>query len=139
VVVVVGLGASVATFVRAPWDAYALADPPLPAFIAPEVDAVGEFRVLVLVAQEDGTVTWDLTGAAGPTMASFGVPERTSAVGAVRDVIDDILGGSDPGAAGRLGVANVRYVVVPPLPRRRLAAARRRRGRRHGHRGQSPR
>jgi hypothetical protein len=115
-VVAVGLAASVVTVTRAPWEGYALADTPLPSFIAAEAETTGPFRVLVL-ADDGETVAWDLAGAEGPTMASFGVPRPDALVDHVQEVVDDVLGGSDPGAAGRLGVANVRYVVVPQTGR----------------------
>jgi GT2 family glycosyltransferase len=117
-VVAAGMAGATIAVARAPWDAYALADTPLPAFIPAEEEAVGPFRVLVL-ADDGGTVSWDLTGPAGPTMASFGVRPPALAVDAVQGVVDDVLGGSDPGAAGRLGLANVRYVVVPEEGRSR--------------------
>jgi hypothetical protein len=58
-------------------------------------------------------VRWDVTGGAGPTMAAYGTPPPSGFVRTVDQAIEDVVGGSDPGAGGRLGLLNVRYVVVP--------------------------
>ncbi len=95
-----------------PWGAYAIDEPPLPAFIAAEQEAVGPFRVLVLSAEGDD-VRWDLTGPAGPTMLRYGQAVPVTLARRVDQDLTDMMGGSDPGAAARLGLANVRWIVVP--------------------------
>ncbi len=95
-----------------PWGAYAIDEPSLPAFIGAERDAVGDFRVLVLSAA-GGDLRWDLTGPSGPTMLRFGHPLPTTLARRVDQDLTDMMGGSDPGAAARLGLASVRWIVVP--------------------------
>ncbi|MBW3658174.1 MAG: glycosyltransferase family 2 protein [Actinobacteria bacterium] len=111
-----GLAVSAASLLDDPWSAFVVGEPALPAFIAVEEPEAGDFRVLVL-ADEDGVVEWDVTGPGGPTMASYGVPVPRRFVDAVRSDIEDVVSGADPGAAGRLGLFNIRYVVVPEAGR----------------------
>jgi GT2 family glycosyltransferase len=101
------------TLVRTPWDTYAVDDPALPSFVVAAAEQDEPFRVLML-ADQHGVVTWDVVEGAGPTMAAYGIPESTGAHTLVGAIVEDVLTGRDPGAAGRLGVLNVRYVVVPP-------------------------
>ena len=98
--------------VREPWDTYAVAEPPLPSFVMSAAVDDGPFRVLVL-GDQDGRVSWDVVEGTGPTMAAYGVPESVPAVEFVGAAVDDLLTHRDPGAADQLGLANVRYVVVP--------------------------
>ncbi len=95
-----------------PWGAYAIDEPSLPAYIGAEQTAVGDFRVLVLSAQ-GGELRWDLTGPSGPTMLRFGQPLPVTLAQRVDQDLTDLMGGSDPGAAARLGLASVRWIVVP--------------------------
>lgn len=111
-VVATGIAASIVTVTTSPWDSYAVGEDPMPAFIATEAEVVGPFRVLVL-AEQQGALTWDLTGPEGPTMVSYGQEPPQALTNRVQRALLDMFGGSDPGAAGRLGVANVRYVFVP--------------------------
>ena len=115
-VVATGIVASIVTVMTSPWDAYAVDEDPMPAFIATEAEAVGPFRVLVL-AEQQGSLTWDLSGPEGPTMVSYGQEAPSALTDRVQGALRDIFGGSDPGAAGRLGVANIRYVFVPEAGR----------------------
>jgi GT2 family glycosyltransferase len=112
---VVGVGATAWSLLRDPWQAYVIGESALPAFIGAEAPA-GGYRVLTL-ADEEGAVLWDLTGPDGPTMVAYGTPMPSSFRVAVDDAIADVVGGSDPGAAGRLGLLNVRYVFVPEAGR----------------------
>ncbi len=114
--VIIGLGASATVLLRDPWGAYALGDPALPEFIAVEQPVVGDFRVLVL-ADQDGVIEWDVTPPSGATMAAYGVQVPRDFAAAVSADISDVVGGADPGAAGRLGLFNIRYVVVPEAGR----------------------
>lgn len=96
-----------------PWRSFVVGDPPLPAFVGADVEETGRFRVLVVVVR-DGTLQWELTGHDGPSMVGFGVEEPPRLVAYVDATLRDVLAGTDPGAAARLGRANVRYVVIPP-------------------------
>ncbi|MDX1619595.1 MAG: hypothetical protein R3320_01295, partial [Nitriliruptorales bacterium] len=111
--VAAGMVASGWHLLRDPWVGYAVGEPPLPTFIASEAGEAGPFRVLVAVDEPDG-VSWDLVGPAGPTMEAYGIPIPTSLRQLVSGAVGDLVGRTDPGAAGRLAIANVRYVVVPP-------------------------
>lgn len=116
-VLAAGVGAVVMVgHVRAdPWANFAVGEDALPAFIASEQEAVGPFRVLVLADEDDnGEVRWDLTGPGGPTMLRYGQPVPPTLASRVDADLADVMGGSDPGAAARLGLANVRWIVVPP-------------------------
>ncbi len=107
--VALSLGAVAVSLVRVPWDAYAVDDDPLPAFITAAADQA-DFRVLVL-ADDGPVVRFEVVPAAGPTMAAFGVADAADVL--VGPVVADLVGGFDAGAAERLGALGVRYVVVP--------------------------
>jgi GT2 family glycosyltransferase len=109
---VVGSLASLASLAGDQWSAYTVADPPLPAFISTVAMTDPDVRVLALT-DVSGAVGWDVETASGPTMAAFGTPRPEGVVRTVTGAIQDVIGGSDPGAAGRLGLLNIRYVVVP--------------------------
>ena len=111
-VVATGIVSSVITVIASPWDAYAVGDEPLPEFIASEEQALGPFRVLV-VAEHDGNVAWDVTGPSGATMVRYGQELPRQLIERIDGSLRDVFGRSDPGAAGRLGVASIRYVFVP--------------------------
>ena len=113
VAVVVSIGTVAATLVSTPWETYAVDDPALPSFIDVEAAEEGPFRVLLL-ADDEGEVSWEVVDGKGPTMAAYGVPLPDPAVDRVEAVVDDLLAGLDPRALDRLGVMNVRYVLVPP-------------------------
>ncbi len=97
------------------WRAYT-DQPALPVFITAEEGTTPDARVLV-VADRDGSVQWDVTTTAGPTLAAHGTPAPAGFVGTVDEAIRDVVEGADPGAGGRLGLLNVRYVVVPEAGR----------------------
>lgn len=108
---VVGLGLTVVPAVLDPLDDYAQGSTALPAFLAAEAPAGGS-RVLTLVA-DGGRVEWDLTAPAGDSLLGFGVAMPTPMREGVSAAIRDVVGGSDPGAAGRLGLFNISQVYVP--------------------------
>jgi GT2 family glycosyltransferase len=110
--VVASLGAVAAELLRGPWEAYRVGEPPLPSYVVAATDEVGPFRVLVL-ADRDGEVAWEVVEGEGPTMAAYGVPVPAAATELVADAVTDILSGGDTAAADRLGTLNVRYLVVP--------------------------
>ncbi|MDX1658062.1 MAG: glycosyltransferase family 2 protein [Nitriliruptorales bacterium] len=112
--VAAGVVASSAYLLGDPWVGYTVDDPPIPSFIATETGDVGPFRVLAIV-QQDGAVSWDLVGPEGPTMAAYGVPRSEVLRQVVGGAVTDLVGRVDPGAAGQLALANVRYVVVPAV------------------------
>ncbi len=108
-----GIAVSLVSVTQDGWSNYVVDEPPLPAFVTARGQAdAADYRVLLL-ADRDGVVSWDMTGAGGPTMADYGTTEPTGFVDTVTGSITSIMGGSDPGAGGRLGLFNVRYVVVP--------------------------
>jgi hypothetical protein len=111
VAVLAGVAASIEPLTDDPWTALAIDEPALPQFIGVAA-APQDYRVLTVYAQGEA-VGWDLTGPDGPSMLSFGVPRPASLMDTVDDAIESVIGGSDPGAAGRLAVLNIRYVVVP--------------------------
>jgi hypothetical protein len=108
--VVVSVVAVALEHVRSGLDAYALGDEALPAFIGTAA-GVEDFRVLVLADQPDG-IAWEVVPGAGPSMASVGVPP-SPALRTVEKIVDDTVARRDPWAAARLGLLNVRFVVVP--------------------------
>lgn len=111
VLVAVGVLASVIRLGTGPWTELRLAPELLPAFVTADADRVGPYRVLVLEPAEDG-VRWDITGAGGPSMVEFGTLQSASLAAAIDDAVADAVGGNDLTAGTRLGLANVRYVVV---------------------------
>ncbi|MFP5310298.1 MAG: glycosyltransferase [Actinomycetes bacterium] len=114
-VVAGGVLVSVIGVAVAPWDAFAIGEDPLPAFLSDPDDAVAG-RTLVL-AEVDGTVEWELVGPAGPTMVSYGQAPSRALTARVETIIEEMVAGTDPGAGGRLGLLDVRHVVVPEAGR----------------------
>ena len=113
VAVVVSIATVATSLVSSDWEAYALGDSPLPSFVEVEAEEDGPFRVLLL-ADDAGEVSWEVIDGSGPTMASYGVPLPPAALESVEGAVEDLLSGRDPTALDRLGVLNVRYVLVPP-------------------------
>lgn len=108
--VAVSLVVVAADVVRGPWDAYAVDDPALPAFV--QVAAEQEpFRVLVLAETEAG-ISWEVVRGTGPSMAAFGVGP-SPALDRVEELVGAALDQRDPEALARLGPLNVRFVLVP--------------------------
>jgi GT2 family glycosyltransferase len=112
VAVAVSLVVAAGTLVRGPWDAYAVDDPPLPAFLTTAAAEEGPFRALVL-AVVDGEVRWEVVDGQGPSMAAHGLPSDVAGDEVAAPAVAALLGGGDPGAGARLAALNVRYVVVP--------------------------
>jgi GT2 family glycosyltransferase len=110
--VAVSLGAVAVSLVTSSWATYRVDDPTLPSFVVAADADRGPFRVLVL-ADRDGVVSWEVVSGAGPTMASFGVPVPDAAGALVDDAVVDLLSGRDPAAADRLGLLGIRYLIVP--------------------------
>lgn len=85
------------------------------AAVPPYLATLGPFppdRVLVLGAREDG-VAWEVVPATGPDLAAFGVRHDPDVRDALTVAVDDLLAGSDPRAAERLGRLGVGVVLVP--------------------------
>lgn len=72
----------------------------------------GPDRVLVMGGTSDGIV-WEVVPATGPDLASFGVRHDPVVFEALTAAVDDLLAGSDPRAAARLGRLGVGAVLVP--------------------------
>ncbi len=87
----------------------------LPAFILQEGEQ-DDFHVLSL-ADDDGRLAWDLVGDQGPTMADWSVPFSPGLAATIDAVIESVVAQTDPAAAGRLGLLNIRYLVVPESAR----------------------
>ena len=86
-------------------------DPAVPAYVA-TLGPVAPARVLVLGAAPDG-VLWEVVPAAGPDLAALGTRHDPTTAGLVAAAVDDVLAGTDPRAAGRLGRLGIGAVVVP--------------------------
>jgi GT2 family glycosyltransferase len=109
--VLFSLGTVGATLLTGPWEDYAVGDAPLPSFVTTAAEDEG-FRALVLADDGDAGV-WEVVDGAGPSMAAYGLEEPAPLLGSLDGVVSAMLAGTDPGAAGRLGAFNIRYVVVP--------------------------
>lgn len=108
--VAVSLGVVALDLVRGPWEAYAVDDPALPAFIRAAATEA-PFRVLVLTETDDG-IGWEVVQGSGPTMAAYGVGP-SPALDRVEELVGEALDQRDPEALARLGPLNVRFVLVP--------------------------
>ncbi len=109
--VLVSIGTVVVGLARSPLEAYAVDEPPLPAFVTAAAEQSEPFRVLVLADRPDG-VEWEVVDGSGPTMAASGMPS-SPVLEHVDDVVTQITNRHDPSAAARLGPLNIRYVFVP--------------------------
>lgn len=69
-------------------------------------------RILVIGAL-DGTLVWEVVPATGPDLAAFGVRHDPVLEAAIASAVDDLLDGSDPRAAARLGRLGIGIVLVP--------------------------
>jgi GT2 family glycosyltransferase len=113
VVVALGLAGAGVRVAGAPWTRLARDPGQLPAFVTADESRVGPYRVLLV--RDDGTqVSWDVTGSTGPTMRDFGATSSVQLLDFLGDTVADAVGGADLQAGQRLGLANVRYVVVAP-------------------------
>jgi GT2 family glycosyltransferase len=86
-------------------------EPVVPAFIA-TLGPVEPARVLVVGATPDG-IAWEVVPAAGPDLGRLGTRHDPATAALVADAVADVLAGTDPRAAGRLGRLGVGAVVVP--------------------------
>jgi len=115
VALTVGLSGAVLRLASGPWDGLQRNPRLVPEFVTADEPQVGPYRVLLL-AVEDGAVTWDLIAASGPSMVNFGTRAGTPLVELVDGAVGAAVGGADLRAGAQLGLANVRYVVVSDAP-----------------------
>lgn len=106
-----GLAGGVARLAGGPWDGLAVDPEVIPAFVGADRVNVGPYRVVLLDAR-DGAVWWDLTPAEGPEMTRFGTTPSRALLAAIGDAVEGAAGGADLRAGGRLGLLNVRYLVL---------------------------
>ena len=109
---VVGLVAGLLVLAGGPWTALRQDPQLVPAFIGADTDTVGEYRVLLLDRADDGTVRWELTGAEGAVMTSFGTIRSAELTDLLDDAVTQAVAGVGATPGGTLGLLNVRYVVV---------------------------
>jgi GT2 family glycosyltransferase len=83
----------------------------VPTFVA-TLGRINPERVLVVGSTSAGAV-WEVVPTTGPTLASFGVRHDPILGALLEDAVADLLGGSDPRAAARLGRLGVGAVIVP--------------------------
>ncbi|CAN5366795.1 glycosyltransferase [soil metagenome] len=95
-----------------PWSGLQQAPSLVPAFIGADEAQVGPYRVLLLDRAEDGTVRWELTDARGPEMTAFGTLRDADLTAEITEAVTQSVNGIGTGATARLGVLNIRYVVL---------------------------
>lgn len=83
----------------------------VPAYLS-TLSPVPPDRVLVLGRARDGVV-WEVVPATGPDLAAFGVRHDPVVHGRITAAVEELLSGSDPRAAARLGRLGVGVVLVP--------------------------
>jgi GT2 family glycosyltransferase len=69
-------------------------------------------RILVIGVGATG-VLWEVVPATGPDLAAFGVRHQPATHAAIRSAVEDLLAGTDPRAAARLGRLGIGAVLVP--------------------------
>lgn len=113
-IVGVGLLAAVGRLATGPYPVLTRDPELVPAFVGADVEQVGPYRVVLLTVRGDNAVLWDVVAAQGPSMTSYGTLRSPEVLDAVGRGVQRAVGGADPTAGARLGVAGVRYVVVAP-------------------------
>lgn len=83
----------------------------VPAYLA-TLGARPPDRVLVLGMAREGVV-WEVVPATGPDLAAFGVRHDPAVHAQIETAVEDLLSGSDPRAAARLGRLGIGVVLVP--------------------------
>jgi GT2 family glycosyltransferase len=112
IVLAVGLLAGIGLLAGGPWQALQQGPELVPAFIGADRSSVGPYRVLLLDRAEDGTVRWEVTDDRGPRMTSFGTLRDRDLTQAIGDSVTQSVSGVGTSASARLGVLNIRYVVL---------------------------
>jgi len=110
-IVLIGIAGGVARLVLSPWDGLSRNPDLVPAFVSADREAVGPYRVLLL-ADSNGAVRWDVTSATGPSMVDHGTLHSPQLTRFLDAAIGRATGGADPSAGAQLGLANIRYVVL---------------------------
>lgn len=112
---VVGVSSTIALMavelVRHPFDAYHDTASSLPSYITTAAENT-PFRVLVLRPDATG-IAWDVSTGTGEMMDAYGVPFNPSARQTIAVSVQDLVDGTNPAAAARLGDAGIRFVVIP--------------------------
>lgn len=106
-----GLAGGILRLASGPWEELVVAPQLVPQFVTADEPRVGPYRILLLAADE-GAVVWDLVPATGPSMVDFGTRSDRTLIDLVDAAVAAAAGGADHRAGARLGLANVRYVVV---------------------------
>lgn len=112
VAVAVSLGAVALQLVEGPEGTYVRDQEALPVFVTAAATPEDPFLVLLL-ADVEGVVTYEVVPGSGPTMAATGLTPDPDLTAAVDDAVADLVAGRDTAAAAVLGRLGVRYVVVP--------------------------
>lgn len=122
IVLLAGLGGGIVRVASGPWSGLVRQPEVVPAFVGADIERVGPYRVLLLAAGGDGRVSWDVTTATGPRMTGFGAVPSRALVRTLDEAVGTLVSGVDPQGGAVLGVANVRYVVVPASAESRALA-----------------
>jgi GT2 family glycosyltransferase len=112
VAVIASVGSVAVSLARGPGDSYVIDSPALPQFVTASATPGDPFRVLVL-AEVDDELRYEVVPAEGPSMAATGVPRDAAADAAVEEAVSDLASGRDVRAGTALGRLGIRYVVVP--------------------------
>jgi hypothetical protein len=112
VAVAVSLGAVAYDLLEGPEGTYVRDREALPAFVTVAATAADPFLVLLL-ADVEGVVTYEVVPGAGPTMAATGLTPDRDRAAVVDAAVADLVAGRDAAAAATLGRLGVRFVVVP--------------------------
>jgi GT2 family glycosyltransferase len=120
-VVTAGIVAGLGRAASGPWQSLTRPSELLPAFVGADEERVGPYRV-VLLEPRAGTVHWDVTGAGGPSMTTYGATQNQALLETIEGAIAAAVGGADPRAGASLGLVNVRYLVLTDTDESLLAA-----------------
>jgi GT2 family glycosyltransferase len=112
VAVLVSVSAVAVELVRDAGDAYVRDVASLPQFVTTAATLEDPFRVVVL-ADVDDRIRFEVVPGAGPTMAANGVPLAAAATAEVERAVTDLVSGRDVRAGATLAQLGIRYVVVP--------------------------
>lgn len=98
------------TVAAGPWDAVDRGVELVPPYVTAEEDRVGPYRVLIVDEREDA-LAWSVNEASGPSMRSFAAASSRALTSEVGGALESVMAG-DLDSGRRLGLANVRYVVL---------------------------
>ena len=83
----------------------------VPPYVLADGEQVGPYAVLLL-DQRGGEVRFEVIDGRGETMLRAGTVPDADVVAQVSGAVADVVGAVEPGAAARLGLLGIRYVVV---------------------------